>query len=435
MSNATECPPLMPLLSSVKPMPEMPGRGTAQISGPDWSHWPTRVLGHADPLKIGHHAGTHRIISPDQTWSAIQPLLTAAGITRVADLTWLDDLGIPTVQAVRPASLTLSVSQGKATTYRAAQVSAAMESLENWHVENISPDLLSTPTTELNDALAYDPADLNRPAGSFYHPGAKLDWMVATTLLTGRRTWVPWLATVVNISVNDAWGPPIFGMDTTGLASGNSYHEATLHGLYEIMERYGMAAAKPGSTLFEVPIDDVVRSDCAGLVEMIHGAGSELQVARMDVWDDFYCFAAEITSPMMEIPFSGSGLHHDPNVALSRAITEAAQSRLTAISGAREDLPSAIYQRFARVHTFAPARKSMQPMPEANPTPWHISSTDSLGELLATAATAVATVAGAEPLAVVCDFPEACVPVVKVIAPGMSATVQSPLRTPLQEHS
>lgn len=416
-------------------MSETPGRGTAPASGPDWSYWPARVLGHADPLKIGHHAGTHRIISPDQTWAAIQPLLTAAGITRVADLTWLDDLGIPTVQAVRPASLTLSVSQGKATTYRAAQVSAAMESLENWHVENIEPDLLSTPTTELTEALTYDPADLNRPAGSFYHPGAKLDWMVATTLLTGRRTWVPWLATVVNISVNDSWGPPIFGMDTTGLASGNSYHEATLHGLYEIMERYGMAAAQPGITLFEVPIEDVVRSECVELVEMIHRAGSELQVARMDVWDDFYCFAAEITSPMMEIPFSGSGLHHDPNVALSRAITEAAQSRLTAISGAREDLPSAIYQRFARVHTFAPARKSMQPMPEAEPTPWHISSTDSLGELLATAATAVAAVAGAEPLAVVCDFPDACVPVVKVIAPGMSATVQSPLRTPLQEHA
>ncbi|WP_205877985.1 YcaO-like family protein [Mycobacterium camsae] len=415
-------------------MSEPQGRATTQLSGPDWSHWPARVLGHADPLKIGHHAGTHRTISPDQTWAAIQPLLAVAGITRVADLTWLDDLGIPTVQAVRPASLTLSVSQGKATTYRAAQVSAVMESLENWHVENISPDRLSTPTTELIDELTYDPADLNRPAGSFYHPGAKLDWMAATTLLTGRRTWVPWLATLVNISVTDAWGPPIFGMDTTGLASGNSYHEATLHGLYEIMERYGMAAAQPGSTLFEVPIDDVVRSECAPLVEMIHRAKSELQVARMDVWDGFYCFAAEITSPMMEIPFSGSGLHHDPNVALSRAITEAAQSRLTAISGAREDLPSAIYQRFARMHTFAPARKSMQAMPEGGPTPWHITSTDSLGELLATAGTAVAAVAGAEPLAVVCDFPDACVPVVKVIAPGMSATVQSPLRTPLQEH-
>ncbi|KAA1249615.1 hypothetical protein F0Q45_14210 [Mycobacterium simiae] len=419
-------------------MPHLPTLGdplsTDALIGPDWTHWPARVLGHADPTTIGHRAGTHRIISPDRTWQAVQPLLERAGITRVADLTWLDDLGIPTVQAVRPASLTLSVSQGKATTYRAAQVSAVMESLENWHAENITPDLLSTATTDLAAELTYDPAHLNRPAGSFYHLGAKLDWMTATTLLTGRRTFVPWLAVLVNVAVSDSWGPPIFGMDTTGLASGNSYYEATLHALYEIMERHGMATAEPGTTLFEVPLDDVARSQCAELVEMIQQAGSALQVARIDSWDGFYCFAAEITSPMMEVPFSGSGLHHDPNVALARAITEAAQSRLTAISGAREDLPSAIYQRFARVHTFAPARRSMRSMPSAEPTPWHIEYTDSLADLLASAATVITTRSGIEPLAVVCDFADACVPVVKAIAPGLSASIISPLRTPLQEH-
>lgn len=415
-------------------MSEAAGPATA-VLGPDWSHWPARVLGHADPLTIGHRAGTHRIISPEQTWQAVQPLLKSAGITRVADLTWLDDLGIPTVQAVRPASLTLSVSQGKATTYRAAQVSAVMESLENWHVENVTPDLSSTTTTDLRATLTYDPADLNRPSGSFYHPSAKLDWMTATTLLTGRQTWVPWLAVVVNISVVNHWGPPMFGMDTTGLASGNSYHEATLHALYEIMERHAMATGSPGSTLFEVPLDDVRRSDCAELVEMVYQAGSELQIARIDTWDGFYCFAAELTSPMVEIPFSGSGLHHDPNVALSRAITEAAQSRLTAISGAREDLPSAIYERFARVHTYSPARRSMQEMPHAEPTPWHLDYSDSLADLTASAATAVAVQAGTEPIAVVCDFPAANVPVVKAIAPGLAASTTSPLRTPLQEHT
>lgn len=416
-------------------MSDVAGPGTTELAGPDWSHWPARVLGHADPLTIGHHAGTHRIISPEQTWLAVQPLLEPAGITRVADLTWLDDLGIPTVQAVRPASLTLSVSQGKATTYRAAQVSAVMESLENWHVENITPDLWSTATTDLSSALTYDPADLSRPTGSFYHPGAKLDWMIATTLLTGRQTWVPWLAVVVNISVADHWGPPVFGMDTTGLASGNSYHEATLHALYEIMERHAMASADPETTLFAVPLDDVRRSDCGELVDMVYQAGSELQIARIDTWDGFYCFAAELTSPMTQIPFSGSGLHHDPNVALSRAITEAAQSRLTAISGAREDLPSAIYQRFARVHTYGPARRSMQAMPAAGRTPWHTDYSDSLPDLTAAAATAVTARAGTEPIAVVCDFPHANVPVVKVIAPCLSASIISPMRTPLQEHA
>ncbi|GFG64861.1 hypothetical protein MKUB_23510 [Mycobacterium kubicae] len=414
-------------------MSELPGPGTAALAGPDWSHWPARILGHADPLTIDHQAGTHRIISPERTWQAVQPLLQPAGITRVADLTWLDDLGIPTVQAVRPASLTLSVSQGKATTYRAAQVSAVMESLENWHVENLTPDLKATATTDLAAELTYDPADLNRPAGSLYHAGAKLDWMVATTLLTGRRTWVPWLATVVNVSVTDAWGPPMFGMDTTGLASGNSYHEATLHALYEIMERHAIATAIPGSTLFGVPQREAIRSDCAQLFDMVESAGSSLQIARIDAWDGFYCFAAELTSPMMEVPFNGSGLHHDPNVALSRAITEAAQSRLTAISGAREDLPTAIYQRFARMHTYAPATRSMQAMPDADPTPWRAEYSNNLADLLAAAATAIAARTGTEPLAVVCDFPAACVPVVKAVAPGLAASIKSPMRTPLQE--
>ncbi|SOJ55134.1 hypothetical protein MSIMFB_02623 [Mycobacterium simulans] len=92
-------------------------------------------------------------------------------------------------------------------------------------------------------------------------------------------------------------------------------------------------------------LDDVAGSNCAELVEMIHRAGSELHVTRVDAWDGFFCSSVALTSPTIEIPLSGHGLHHDPNVALSRAITEAAQSRLTAISGAREDLPPLLYHR------------------------------------------------------------------------------------------
>lgn len=407
--------------------------GTGAPVGPDWSHWPSRTLGSGDPTTIGHRDGTHRVVSPEETWLAVQPLLESAGITRVADLTWLDELGIPTVQAVRPAAVTLSVSQGKASTYRAAQVSAVMESIEIWHAENVTPDLFHTATTELASALTYDPAQLRRPYGSLYHPLAKLDWMVATTLLTGRRTWVPWGVVAVTLAISDRWGAPMFAMDTNGLASGNSYHEAALHALYEVMERYSMAAAVPGATMFEVTADDVAGSTSAGLVEMIRRSGSQLRLARIDAWDGFYCFAADLVSPMTETPFCGFGQHHDPNVALSRAITEAAQSRLTAISGAREDLPSAIYQRFARIHNFAPAGQSFRKMPRAQPIQWQSPSTDSLSELVTSAATAVALRGGIEPLAVACDTADGCVPVVKVIAPGLEAAHSSPLRTALEE--
>lgn len=120
--------------------------------------------------------------------------------------------------------------------------------------------------------------------------------MVATTLLTGRRTWVPWTAVLVNVATRDCWEPPMFEMDTTGLASGNCYDEATLHALYEVMERHSVAAAVAGETMFEVPTDDVAGSDSAHLVEMIRDAGDDVDLARIDVWDGYYCFAAELTS-------------------------------------------------------------------------------------------------------------------------------------------
>jgi ribosomal protein S12 methylthiotransferase accessory factor len=40
----------------------------------------------------------------------------------------------------------------------------------------------------------------------------------------------------------------------------------------------------------------------------------------------------------------GAGAHADPAVALSRAITEAVQTRLTHITGTRDDLTSAAYR-------------------------------------------------------------------------------------------
>ncbi len=42
--------------------------------------------------------------------------------------------------------------------------------------------------------------------------------------------------------------------------------------------------------------------------------------------------------------FGGGGAHADPAVALSRALTEAVQSRLSTISGLRDDIPADTYR-------------------------------------------------------------------------------------------
>jgi hypothetical protein len=59
------------------------------------------------------HAGAERAVSPEATLRRIRPLMAPAGITRLADVTGLDRVGIPVYQAIRPGSRNLSVSQGK----------------------------------------------------------------------------------------------------------------------------------------------------------------------------------------------------------------------------------------------------------------------------------------------------------------------------------
>jgi ribosomal protein S12 methylthiotransferase accessory factor len=49
---------------------------------------------------------------------------------------------------------------------------------------------------------------------------------------------------------------------------------------------------------------------------------------------------ADLVGPDFPHVWRGSGCHPDPCVALSRALTEAIQSRLTYISGARDDIPA-----------------------------------------------------------------------------------------------
>src|SRR6266436_3314109 len=71
-----------------------------------------------------------RACGPDETVSRMKRHLGRFGITRLAETTGLDCIGIPVWAAVRPNALTLSVCQGKGITDAAAQASALMEAAE-----------------------------------------------------------------------------------------------------------------------------------------------------------------------------------------------------------------------------------------------------------------------------------------------------------------
>ncbi|KYF86628.1 hypothetical protein BE20_00300 [Sorangium cellulosum] len=89
------------------------------------------------PAPKGYLAGTHRQVPPEETLRRVRRLMPVMGITRIANVTGLDNIGIPVVMVCRPNSRSLSVSQGKGLDLPTAQASGLMESVEAYHAERI----------------------------------------------------------------------------------------------------------------------------------------------------------------------------------------------------------------------------------------------------------------------------------------------------------
>src|SRR5512139_2809849 len=84
-----------------------------------------------------YYTDTHRVMPPSETLERIQSVIPEIGITRVADISGLDRLGLPVFSAIRPsaASGAISVYAGKGTTESEARVSVIMEAVERFSAE------------------------------------------------------------------------------------------------------------------------------------------------------------------------------------------------------------------------------------------------------------------------------------------------------------
>src|SRR6185312_11181830 len=135
--------------------------------------------------------GTHRTVSPDETVARLQPLLPAFGITRVANVTGLDRIGVPVVMVCRPNSRSVAVSQGKGLTLAAAKASGIMEAAEGYHAEHITnPFKLASYQEMQREHRVVDPDRLPR-AGDGFKPSLPLLWIEGRDLMSGGSIWVP----------------------------------------------------------------------------------------------------------------------------------------------------------------------------------------------------------------------------------------------------
>ena len=149
----------------------------------------------------------------------------------------------------------------------------------------------------------------------------------------------------LDFTARESWFLPTFFVTSNGLASGNTQQEAILHALYEVIERDSLALARTG-VVRRTPIDlDTIDGTASSYVlERLRKAGATVEVFDVTGPTGISCLEARLISPSYPIFAGGSGCHLDRDVALSRALTEAAQSRLTMIAGARDDLHIRFYK-------------------------------------------------------------------------------------------
>ena len=119
-------------------------------------------------------------------------------------------------------------------------------------------------------------------------------------------------------------------------------------------------------------------------------------------------------------PAAGMGCHLVREVALLRALTEAAQSRLTFIAGARDDMPRQGYEQFLDPKTYEIWRNAMAPTASGrnflDAPSYHGRSFD---EDLRLQLDRLKSVGIDEVVTVDLTKPEFRIPVVRVIIPGL----------------
>jgi len=334
-------------------------------------------------MEKNYRQGTHRSCSPAQTLSRIKPFMAEMGITRIANITGLDHIGIPVVTACRPNSRALSVAQGKGIDIESAKASAVMEAMESYHAEYIELALKHASYNEmLEKHQLIDVTRLQQLSISHYHHDLAMLWVEGFRLdaeqvsrIIVDKVVVDKVAVDKNVQLSDAWpytemckassrwvpydivhtnytlplpsSSGCFMMSTNGLASGNCIEEAISHAICELVERdstslWQLNGGAEGTKGLMIDLSTVSDPDCMSVIKKYQQAG-----ISVGVWETttdigisaFYCTIIDREArPMRPLyPASGAGCHPSREIALLRALTEAAQTRLTLMSGSRDD--------------------------------------------------------------------------------------------------
>ncbi|WP_394845122.1 YcaO-like family protein [Pendulispora brunnea] len=279
------------------------------------------------------------------------------GVTRVAQLGELERFGLHVTAAYRSSDWSSTIGGGKSESIDGATAGALMEELEKYCQERFEPDVvLEGGFHKLSTKSAIDPNRCALPFDSCYASDSSISWSWMTDLVTGERVLVARDLLSMRRQARDLLysarrGRKVFS--TSGLASGFTITEAILHALCERIERHAVKLAEqalsnpgeiPGAPRWPFTLVDLEKCtpSIGRIVQSIRDAGYQVRVMDITCEVSVPTFSARIFRPdgvhgLTEKYHGGSGTHPDPEIAVKRALLEAVQTRVGALSGARED--------------------------------------------------------------------------------------------------
>lgn len=326
-----------------------------------------------------------RVKSVEETLKTVLPVSGSIGITRLADITDMDILGIPNFSAVLPGTEDyIWVYSGKGATRLDAKVSALMESIERY---------CSLPSSDQKKMIqgsykdvskvskTLHPSNVVEPMLYEYDEEMIMDFLPGYDLINNEHILVPTPLALFRYSPKSPAVNPFAYHHTNGLASGNVLEEAICHSLCEVIERDATSLAELNAsalpynvlrTMTKYLSDNGLRINPVDSTEFVDDDTKfpDVDISNIDFkpvsnlvkkFNDakIPLIIKDITSPIGIPTFNassiewisedygylaeGHGTHPDARIAILRAITEVSQTRAANIQGARDDLRKISY--------------------------------------------------------------------------------------------
>jgi ribosomal protein S12 methylthiotransferase accessory factor len=273
-----------------------------------------------------------RAAAPQETLAAAKAWARSARIRAVTDITHLDCLGLPVFVGERDGALSDGITFGKGRVPIESEIGAYMEAIECHFAEPGAAPIETCWGTP--DDLAGEAGEFAPIAGRCIAREQRLLLARAEDVQTGEGGWIP--AELVYFPAPDV-GQRLYGATGNGLASGNTIEEASLHALFELIERdiWSIEFVRNASRRVA---EDSLPPEARGIAQAASRNGLALVVRAVpnDFGVAFFVsYLFDPGKPEQRFFNGGWGCHLDRAIALMRSVSEVAQSRAAYLHGAR----------------------------------------------------------------------------------------------------